>query len=56
MPSLLYSDDLVLCAEYEEDMRVMVEWFAKVCRRELKVDAGESRVMVLNGEEGSECD
>ena len=28
--------------------------FAEVCRRRLKVNAGKSKVMVLNGEEGLE--
>ena len=32
-------------------------WFAKVCiRRGLKVNADKSRVIVLNGEEGLECE
>ena len=32
-------------------------WFAEVCkRRKLKVNAGKSKVMVLNGENGLECD
>ena len=30
---LLYLDDLVLCGESEKDLRVMVEWFAEVCRK-----------------------
>ena len=31
--------------------------FAEVCRkRGLKVNAGKSKVMVLNGEEGMECE
>ena len=54
---LLYADDLVLCGELEEDLRVMVGWFAEVCRRRgLKVNAGKSTVMVLNGEEGLVCE
>ena len=57
MPSLLYADDLVLCGELEEDLRVMVGLFAEVCRRrELKVNAGKIKVIVLNGEEGLECE
>ena len=57
MPDLLYADDLVLCGETEEDLRVMVGQFAEVCRRrELKVSAGKSKVIVLNGEEGLECE
>ena len=35
----------------------MVGWFAEVCgRRELKVNPGKNKVMVLNGEEGLECE
>ena len=55
LPGLLYADDSVLCGESEEDLRVMVGWFDEVCRRrELTVNAGKSKVMVmvLNGEEG----
>ena len=33
LPGLLYADDLVLCGKSEEDLRVMVGWFAKVCRK-----------------------
>ena len=57
MPGLLYADDLVLCDESEEDLRVMVGWLVEVCRkRGLKVNAGKSWVMELNGEEGLECE
>ena len=62
LPGFLYTDDLVLlalfvqCGESEEDLRVMVGRIAEVCRgRGLKVNAGKSKVMVLNGEEGKEC-
>ena len=35
----------------------MVGLFVEVCRkRGLKVNAGKSKVMVLNGQEGSECE
>ena len=30
--------------------------FIEACRRDLKVNAGKSEVMVLNGEEGLECE
>ena len=30
---LLYADDLVLCGEFEEDLRAMVRRFIEVCRR-----------------------
>ena len=47
---LLYAGDLVLCAELEEDLRVMVGRFVEVCkRRGLKINADKSKVMVLNG-------
>ena len=53
LPGLLYADDLVLCAELEEDLRAMVKQFAEVCRRRgLRCNAGKSKVMVLNGEGG----
>ena len=53
MPDLLYTDDLVLCGESEEDLRVMVRQFAEMCRRRgLKINAGKSKVMVLNGKRG----
>ena len=53
----MYPDDLVLCDESEEELRVMVGWCAEVCRRRgLKVNVGKSKVMVLNGEEGLECE
>ena len=42
LPGLLYADDLVLCGESKEDLRVMVGQFAEVRRRRgLKVNAGE---------------
>ena len=57
IPSLLYADDLVLCVQLKEDLREMVGGFVEVCkRRGLKVNAGKIKVMVLNGEEGLECD
>ena len=50
MPGFLYADDLVLCGEWEEDLRAMVGRFAEVCRRKcLKANAGKSKVMVLGG-------
>ena len=53
MPGLLYTDDLVLCSELEEDLRVMVGYFVEVCgKRGLKVKAGKSKVMVLGGGRG----
>ena len=48
---------MVLFGESEEDLRVMVRWFVEVCRRRgLIVNASQSMVMVLNGEQGLECE
>ena len=48
----MYADDLVLCGESEEDLKVMVGRFAEVCRRRgLKINAEKSKVISLNGEE-----
>ena len=48
---------MVLCGDLEEDLRVRVGWFAEVCRRRgLKIIPGKSKVMLLNGEEGLECE
>ena len=53
----LHADDLIICGEPEEDLRVMVGRFAEVCRRRgLKVNGGKSKVMILNGEEGLDCE
>ena len=57
MPSLLYADDLVLCGESGEDLRMIVGRFAEMCRRRgLKGNAGKCKVMVLNREKGLECE
>ena len=49
LPDLLYAEDLVLCGESEEGLRAIVGRFVEVCRRRgLKVNAGKSKVMVLN--------
>ena len=53
---LLYADDLVLCGESDEDLRSMLGRFEECRRRGLKINAGKSEVMVLNGEEGLECE
>ena len=57
LPGLLYADDLFLCGESEENLRVNVGRFAEVCRRRgLKFIAGKIKVMIMNGEEGLECE
>ena len=45
MPDLLYAEDLVLCGESEEGLRVIVRQFAEVCsrRRGMKVKAGKRK-------------
>ena len=52
----MYGDDLLVCGELEEDLRAILGRFAEVCRRGLEVNAGKSKVMVMNGEEGLECE
>ena len=48
----MYANNLVLCDELGENLRVMVGQFAEVFkRRGLKVNAAKSKVMSLNGEE-----
>ena len=57
METTLYLDDLVLCGESEEDLRAMVLCFVEVQRRRgLKVNVGMSKVILLGGEEGLECE
>ena len=54
---LLYADDMVLCGESEEDLSAMVGHFAELCRRRgLKGNASNNKVIVLNGEEGLQCE
>ena len=48
---LSYANDLILCGESEEDLKPLVGRLVEVCgRRGLKVNAGKSKVMVLNRE------
>ena len=57
LAGLLYTNGLVLCGESKEDLRAMVGRFMEVCRRKgLKVNAGKSKMMVINGEEGLDCE
>ena len=52
LSGFLYTD-----GELEEEQRAMVGRFLGVCkRRGLKVHAGKSKVMVLNGKEALECE
>ena len=55
LPDLLYADDFVFCADSEKDLGAIVGRFPEMCRRrELKVNAGKSKAIVLNEEEGLE--
>ena len=52
---LLYADDLVLCGESEENLRMMLGRFDGVYRRRgLEVNVVKSKVMILNVEGGLE--
>ena len=52
LPGLLFADDLVLCGESEEDLWAMVGRLVEARRKKgLKVNAGNSMIMVLGGEE-----
>ena len=53
---LLYADDSVLCGKLEEDLNAMVGYFVEICRRGLKIDADNSKVILLLGEgESLQC-
>ena len=46
----LVPNDLVLCGEQEEDLKMIVGRFVEVCRgRDLKINADNNKVMVLGG-------
>ena len=48
MPGLLYANNLALCGEFEEDLKVMLECVVEVCRRGLKVNANKSLLLSPN--------
>ena len=51
------ADDLVLCGESKEDLKVMVGCFVKAHRSSsLKFNADKSKVMGLGWKEGLECE
>ena len=56
LPDHLYADDLVLCDQLKEDLKVIVERFVKVCRRDLKINADKSKLMMLSEEDELECE
>ena len=48
---------MVLCGESEEDLKAIMGRFIEVCRRRgLKGNVGKSKVMLLDVEEGLECE
>ena len=53
----MHADDLVLWGKSEEDLTAMVGRFVDVCRRRgMKVNAGESNLMIISGEKGLESE
>ena len=53
----MYTGDLVFCGESEEDLREIVGRFTEVLRRRgLKVNAGKSKIMLLDEDERLECE
>ena len=55
LPGLLFADDL--WDESEEDLRAMVGRFVEICRRRgLKVNIGQSKVILLDGKVEFECE
>ena len=43
---------MVLCEEFEEDLKAMVGHFLEVCRRSLKFNADKKKIMVMKGRIG----
>ena len=57
LPDILYADDLDFCGESEEDLKAIVGRFVDMCRRRgPKVNAGRSKVILLNGDEELESE
>ena len=56
LPGLLYADDLVLRGESKEDLRKWWDSLLRCVGEEDKVRAGKNKMMVLNGEDGLECE
>ena len=45
------------CSESEEELRAMVGRSVEMCRRrELKVNVGKRKLLLINGEKGLECE
>ena len=56
MSGLLYADDLVLCIELEEKLKVMMRYFVKMYRSSLKIYVDKNMMMMLGGDEGLICE
>ena len=57
MLGFLYSDDLSLYVDLEENLKAMVKRFVEVCsNRVLKVNEYKSKLIVLTKGEGLECE
>ena len=57
LSDLLHANNMVLCGESEKDLGKMVGRFFEMGRRRgLKPNTFKSKVMVLSGEEGLECE
>ena len=57
LPAFCMQMSFFLCGESEEDLGIMVGRFVEVCgRKGLKVNSGNSKLMVLVREEGLECE
>ena len=56
LDDVLYVDLLVLVGKLEQDLKLMVECFVEICKRCLKVNVDKSEMIVLDGEEGLECE
>ena len=56
LPGFFYTNNLVLCGESEEELKVMVGHFVGVCRIDMKVNTDKRKVMVLGGEKGLGCE
>ena len=56
LPVLLFADDTVLLSEDEWELQGLVNEFGRVCtKRNLKVNANKSKVMVFERNEATEC-
>ena len=53
----MYGNDMVLCTKLEEALKMKARHFVEVCKESaLKFNEYKSKVMVLEGKEGSVCE